>query len=121
MYQGPDVAILDAHLPKFKPEQPVATRKASGDVLAALAPHLPGLIGGSADLAPSNNTWLKGCGEFQDNAGPNIHFGVREHAMGAILNGLALSGALIPYGGTFLVFSDYMKPTIRLSAMMKLP
>jgi transketolase len=122
MHDGPKAFAWDAALPKFEAnEKPIATRAASGRVLAALAPHLPGLIGGSADLAPSNNTFLKGFGEFKKDKGPNIHFGIREHAMGAILNGLALSKALIPYGGTFLVFSDYMRPAIRLAALMKLP
>lgn len=108
-------------LPVFQPGQEVATRVASGNTLNALAQCFPGLIGGSADLTPSNNTYLKDRGDFQDVCGPNIHFGVREHATGAILNGLALSGRLIPYGGTFLVFSDYMRPAIRLAAMMGLP
>lgn len=122
MHKGPDAFSWESTLPKFEAtEKPLATRAASGKVLAALAPHLPGLIGGSADLAPSNNTFLKGFGEFKKDKGPNIHFGIREHAMGAILNGLALSKALIPYGGTFLVFSDYMRPAIRLAALMKLP
>ncbi len=122
MHSDPDPADWEDALPRFHPDQgPVATRSASGKVLEALAPRLPGLIGGSADLAPSNNTYLKGLGEFKEECGPNIHFGVREHAMGAILNGLALSGCLIPYGGTFLVFSDYMRPAMRLAAMMGLP
>lgn len=108
-------------LPVFQPGQEVATRVASGKTLNALAQSFPGLIGGSADLTPSNNTYLKDRGDFLDACGPNIHFGVREHAMGAVLNGLALSGRLIPYGGTFLVFSDYMRPAIRLAAMMGLP
>jgi transketolase len=92
-------------------------------VLNALAPVLPTLIGGSADLTPTNNTELKGIPWMEPGnyAGRNIHFGVREHAMGAILNGMALHGGVIPYGGTFLVFSDYMRPTIRLAAMMELP
>jgi transketolase len=108
-------------LPRFTPDQgPMATRSASGKVLNAIAPKLPGLIGGSADLAPSNNTWLKAFGEYKQDNGPNIHFGVREHAMGSILNGLALSRFLMPYGGTFLVFADYMKPAIRLAALMDL-
>lgn len=108
-------------LPVFQPGQEVATRVASGKTLNVLASYLPGLIGGSADLTPSNNTYIQERGEFRSACGPNIHFGVREHAMGAILNGLALSGLLIPYGGTFLVFSDYMRPAIRLAAMMGLP
>ncbi len=122
MHKGPEAFAWESSLPKFEAtEKPIATRAASGRVLAGLAPHLPGLIGGSADLAPSNNTYLKGLGEFKKGKGPNIHFGIREHAMGAILNGFALSKALIPYGGTFLVFSDYMRPAIRLAALMKLP
>jgi len=111
-------------LPSFGPDDgPVATRSVSGKVLNAIAPVLPTLVGGSADLTPSNNTelkeyaWLQS-GEFR---GRNIHFGVREHAMGAILNGMALHGGVIPYGGTFLVFSDYMRPAIRLAALMELP
>ncbi|MEJ5377766.1 MAG: transketolase [bacterium] len=107
-------------LPVFQPGQEVATRVASGKTINALAQYLPGLLGGSADLTPSNNTFIAGKGTFRDVCGPNIHFGVREHAMAAILNGLALSGRLIPYGGTFLVFSDYMRPAIRLAAMMGL-
>ena len=114
----------DAGLPTFRPEDgPMATRVASGKVLNAIAPHLPTLIGGSADLAPSCNTYLKGYGDFSaDNrSGRNFHFGVREHAMAGILSGMALHGGIIPYGGTFLVFSDYMRPSIRLAAMMEIP
>ncbi|MBF0587616.1 MAG: transketolase [Magnetococcales bacterium] len=96
-------------------DAPVATRSASGMALNALAPDLPSLIGGSADLGPSNNTTLKA---FPDR---NIHFGVREHAMGAMINGMALHGGVVPYCGTFLVFSDYMRGAIRLSALMGLP
>jgi transketolase len=111
------------YLPEFEAGDQVATRSASGEVLNAIAPHLPTLIGGSADLAPSNKTYLTGYGSISksDFGGRNLHFGVREHAMGGILNGLALHGGLIPYGGTFLVFSDYMRPSIRLAAMMRLP
>ena len=99
---------------------PVATRSASGKVLNALSDMLPQLIGGSADLAPSNNTYLKNYPDLGIvKGGRNIHFGVRENAMGAALNGMALSEMLIPYGGTFLVFSDYMRPSIRLAALMK--
>ncbi len=111
-------------LPSFSPaDGPMATRKASGLVLNALAAVLPTLIGGSADLAPSTQTLLKGYDDFQREtpAGRNLRFGVREHAMGSILNGMALHGGLIPYGGTFLVFSDYMRPAVRLAAMMHLP
>ena len=107
-------------IPTFTPGGgSMATREASGKVLNAIAPHLPTLIGGSADLTPSNNTYLKGYGDFQrDNVGArNLHFGVREHAMGSILNGMALHGGVIPYGGTFLIFSDYMRPAIRLAAL----
>ena len=111
-------------LPTFAPaDGPLATRKASGAVLNALAQALPTLIGGSADLAPSNVTLLKGSADFQCDspAGRNLRFGVREHTMGSILNGMALHGGLLPYGGTFLIFSDYMRPPVRLAAMMGLP
>ncbi|MCM2268639.1 MAG: transketolase [Thermoanaerobaculia bacterium] len=110
-------------LPDFGGEKPIATRAASGKVLNALAPRLPELIGGSADLAESNNTTLHGEAAFAPTTptGRNVHFGVREHAMGAVLNGLALSGLLRPFGGTFLIFSDYMRPAIRLAALMRLP
>ncbi len=111
-------------LPSFAPEDgPLATRKASGVVLTAIAERLTQLLGGSADLAGSNNTYLKGEAAFsaQTPAGRNFHFGVREHAMGAVQNGMALSKLLRPYGGTFLIFSDYMRPSIRLAALMELP
>jgi transketolase len=114
----------ETHVPPFTSEtKGMATREASGKVLAAIFPHAPGLIGGSADLSPSTNTYVKGCGDFsaETYAGRNFHFGVREHAMGAILNGIALQGGLRPYGGTFLVFSDYMRPSVRLAALMKAP
>ncbi len=114
---------LAARLPRFAPGQSLATRSASGQVLNALAPALPTLFGGSADLSPSNDTELKGLGSFEPDspAGPNIHFGVREHAMGAALNGMALHGGVIPYGATFLVFSDYERPAIRLAALSRIP
>lgn len=110
----------------------LATRKASGEVINALADALPELWGGSADLAESNNTPIKGADSFGPESiatdawkahpyGRNLHFGIREHAMGAILNGIALHGGTRPYGGTFLVFSDYMRPAVRLSALMKTP
>ncbi len=117
-------ANIDSLLPRFSPsDKAMATRKASGQVLNALAPHMSNLLGGSADLAGSNNTSIKDAPSVQaDNpAGRNLHFGIREHAMGAIMNGMALSGMLRPYGGTFLVFCDYMRPAIRLAALMKLP
>ncbi|WP_443056619.1 transketolase [Streptomyces sp. MUM 178J] len=121
-----------AALPVFEPGTEVATRKASGEVLGALASVLPELWGGSADLAESNNTTMKGEPSFvpEERAtaafpghpyGRTLHFGIREHAMGAILNGIALHGGTRPYGGTFLVFSDYMRPAVRLAAMMRLP
>ncbi len=113
----------DQEIPTF-PADPkgTATRVASGTVLNALASRLPSLIGGSADLAPSNKTMLKGSTNFAADHYDqrNFHFGVREHGMGSILNGMALHGGVIPYGGTFLIFSDYMRPPIRLAAMMGL-
>jgi len=111
-------------LPKFKPEdKPMATRAASGAALQSLANSVPLLIGGSADLASSNNTMMKEQGVFhaEDYSGRNIWFGVREHAMGAALNGMLLHGGVRAYGGTFLVFSDYLRPSIRLAALSKLP
>ena len=113
----------DKDLPDFLADKKgMATRVASGKALNAIAPNLPNLIGGSADLAPSNKTVLNGEDFFQKDSyhGRNFHFGVREHGMGSILNGIALHGGLIPYGGTFLIFSDYMRPPIRLAAMMGL-
>ena len=123
----------DADLPDFPADaKGVATRKASGEFLSAAAPRLPELWGGSADLAGSNNTTPKGQPSFipsehstkefsGDEYGRVLHFGVREHGMGAVLNGIALSGLTRPYGGTFLVFSDYMRPSVRLAALMELP
>ncbi|MBS1790652.1 MAG: transketolase [Acidobacteria bacterium] len=109
-----------AKLPVFAPDKPMATREASGKVLNAIAASLPMLLGGSADLRPSNNTFLEGMGEFQagNYGGRNFHFGVREHAMGSVMNGMALTRPLIPYGGTFMIFYDYMRPPVRLAAMM---
>ncbi|MDD2316201.1 MAG: transketolase [Desulfobacterales bacterium] len=114
----------DKSLPVFTPDQkPVATRAASGKVINAIAGTVPWLMGGSADLAPSNNTLISASGDFQKGSYDqrNIRFGVREHAMGSILSGLALHGGTRPFGGTFLVFADYMRPAIRLAALMKLP
>ncbi len=114
----------ESALPTFPPDpKGMATRAASGKVINALAAKLPELIGGSADLTPSNNTKIEGSPAFQRNSseGRNFHFGVREHAMGAILNGMAVFGGVIPYGGTFLVFSDYMRPAIRLAALSHYP
>ncbi len=100
----------------------LATRAASGKVLNSIAAGLPTLFGGSADLAPSNNTYLKEYPDFSANnrQGRNLHFGIREHAMAGILNGMALYGGVIPYGGTFLVFSDYLRPSIRIAALSKI-
>jgi transketolase len=114
----------EADLPVFPADaKGLATRAASGKTLNALAAKIPELIGGSADLAPSNNTWLEGYPDFQSKTpqGRNFHFGVREHGMGAIVNGMALHGGVIPYGATFLVFSDYMRGAIRLSALSHIP
>ncbi len=107
------------HLPKFENAKPMATRAASGEVINALAPVMPMLVGGSADLGPSTNTDIKDGGSFQHGSynGRILHFGIREHAMGATLTGMSLNGGLIPYGGTFMCFSDYMKPAIRLAAL----
>ncbi|MEV7970993.1 transketolase [Sphaerisporangium sp. NPDC088356] len=122
----------DEALPTFEPGKSIATRKASGEVLNALAPVLPELWGGSADLAESNNTTMEGEPSFipeehqtknfpGNRYGRTLHFGIREHGMGSILNGIALHDGTRPYGGTFLVFSDYMRPAVRLAALMGLP
>jgi transketolase len=111
-------------LPVFAPEDgPIATRAAGGKVMTSIAPALPELVGGSADLHPSTKTYLSAYAAVKkgEYGGRNLHFGVREHAMAGILNGLALHGGLRPYGSTFLVFADYMRPSIRLAAMMRLP
>ena len=115
-------------LPEFSSDKEISTRKASGDVIQKLAALLPEMWGGSADLAESNNTTIEGAKSFlpsssssADPYGRVIHFGIREHAMGAIMNGIALHGGTKPFGGTFLVFSDYMRPSVRLAALMKLP
>ncbi len=111
-------------LPVFPADRKgLATRASSGKVLNALAERLPEIFGGSADLAPSNNTWLNGTPAFQADTpeGRNFHFGVREHGMGAVVNGLAYHGGFIPYGATFLVFSDYMRGALRVAALSHLP
>lgn len=131
-------AAWDRDLPQFLADaKGMATRVASGKVMNAIAPHLPALIGGSADLDPSTHTALVGLGDFQPNglgasdhqgsdgggwmpAGRNLHFGVREHAMGSIINGMAAHGGCLPFAATFFVFSDYMRPAIRLAALMGL-
>jgi transketolase len=109
----------DIDLPSFEAGSALATRRASGQVINALSPNLPALIGGSADLASSTSTLVNGSSDIQkdDFSGRNLRFGVREHAMAAILNGLSQHGGFIPYGGTFLVFSDYMRPAIRVAAL----
>ena len=117
-------ADWESALPTFAADpKGLSTRVASGKTINALAPKLPELLGGSADLAPSNNTKIDGSPDFQKATpeGRNFHFGVREHNMGAVLNGMTLFGGLIPYGGTFLVFSDYMKPAIRIAALSHVP
>ena len=114
----------DEDIPEFSvSDGPIATRAASGKVLNAIASKLPTLIGGSADLAPSNKTYLNSSHEFQKDAydGRNIRFGVREHAMGGIMSGMFLHHGLRPYGGTFLVFADYLRPALRVAAIMKIP
>ncbi|MFN2168285.1 MAG: transketolase, partial [Anaerolineae bacterium] len=128
----------DADIPHFPADDKgMKTRVASGKVMNAIAPRMPELMGGSADLNPSTHTALDGLGDFEapqeaagdiqgsvgggwSYAGRNMHFGVREHAMGAIVNGMAAHGGVLPFGATFLIFSDYMRPTIRLAALMKL-
>lgn len=114
---------LDSLLPKFDPAKPMATRAASGKVLNAVMPHLPFVLGGSADLTPSNNTRFEGAKDFQKGSydGRYIRYGVREHAMGAILAGISITKPLRAYGGTFLVFSDYMRGAVRVAAMAKYP
>ena len=104
-------------------DKPAATRNVSGVVLSALMKVIPDLMGGSADLSPSNKTFVKGLSEFQKNVpeGRNMHFGVREHAMGGILNGMATYPGIRPFGGTFMVFSDYMRPSVRIAALMQIP
>ncbi len=116
-------ADLHRRISTFQPGTEMATRNASGAVLQELAQAVPSLLGGSADLAPSNETNLKGLGSIApgDYAGRNIHYGVREHAMAAAMNGMAAHGLLRPFGGTFLIFSDYMRPSVRLAAFMELP
>jgi transketolase len=114
---------LDALLPDFRKDKPMATRQASGKCINAVAKAVPSLIGGSADLAGSNGTAISGekLVNGADFSGRNLAFGVREHGMGAIANGLSLHGGIRPYVATFMVFSDYMRPSIRLAALMEQP
>jgi transketolase len=132
LLKGELPADLAASLPTFESGTQLATRAASGKVINALAEKMPELWGGSADLAESNNTTIEGAGSFVPakwatkawtpaTGGRVMHFGIREHAMGAILNGIALSGHTRAFGGTFLVFSDYMRPAVRLAALMAIP
>ena len=119
-----DPAALLSALPQFPADKPVSTRSASGTVMNALAPLVPGLVGGSADLAPSNQTYLKGLGDIGPGSydGRNIHFGIRELGMSAIVNGLtAFDETFRGFGATFFVFSDYCRPALRLAALMELP
>jgi transketolase len=111
----------DSAMPEFSPDTSLATRAASGKVLDAISPRIPQLIGGSADLTPSNNTLPKNETSLtpEDFSGRYVRFGVREHGMAAIMSGMALHGGVIPYGGTFLIFSDYMRPSMRLAALME--
>jgi transketolase len=115
--------IWEGSVPKFDPAAPMATREAQGKFLDAIMPKLPLVIGGSADLTPSNNTRFKGVTDFSrtNRPGRYVRYGVREHAMGAIMNGIAVSDFLIPYGATFFAFTDYMRPTIRLAALSHYP
>ena len=110
-------------MPKYQVGDKIATRAVSGKTINALAKEIPYLIGGSADLAPSNNTHIEGGGSIKagDFSGRNFNFGIREHAMGAVMNGISLTGGFRIFGGTFLVFSDYLRPAIRLAAMMRQP
>ena len=109
----------EAALPSFDGTDAKATRAYSGEVINAIAGTIPAMIGGSADLSPSNNTVIKGTADFQSGSyqNRNIHYGVREHAMGSTMNGMALFGGVIAFGGTFQTFSDYMRPAIRLAAL----
>ena len=119
-----DPAALLSALPQFPADKPISTRSASGTVMNALAPLVPGLVGGSADLAPSNQTYLKGLGDIGPGSydGRNIHFGIRELGMSAIVNGLtAFDETFRGFGATFFVFSDYCRPALRLAALMELP
>lgn len=116
-------ADLETILPTYEAGTSFATRDIGGKVLSAFSPKLPELVGGSADLAPSTKTYVAGAGDISggEYSGKNLHFGVREHGMGSILNGMSLHGGFRVYGSTFFVFSDYMRPAIRLSALMKQP
>lgn len=123
-FAGENPAGWDEAIPSFSPDdKPIATRAVSGKVMNAISPKLPTLFGGSADLESSTNTHLNDTGKFQPGSyeGRNVYFGVREFAMGAAMNGMALHGGVRPFGGTFFVFSDYLRPAIRLASLQKLP
>lgn len=122
-WQSGLVQVSAVNWPVYAEGESAATRAASGKALAAVAVQADNLVGGSADLAPSNNTYVKGRGDYSrtDRTGRNFHFGIREHAMAAICNGMAYHGGLRPYCATFLVFSDYLRPALRVSAIAKLP
>jgi transketolase len=113
---------LESLIVTFASDKAQATRNASGEVLKVLMAQIPNLLGGSADLAPSTKTWIKEAGSFQKNSpqGRTLHFGIREHGMGSVCNGLAYYGGLIPFGSTFLTFTDYMRPSLRLAALSRL-
>ena len=123
LWQAPRVDLAGAAMPEYKAGESLATRAASGKAVTALSKAVGNLVGGSADLAPSNNTYVKDAGDFgrANRLGRNFHFGIREHGMGAICNGILYHGGLRPYCATFLVFSDYMRPAIRVAAIAKLP
>jgi transketolase len=117
-FTAPDIESLRKKLPAFDPEKAVATRAAGGKILEAIFGEVPNLVGGSADLSPSNNTFVKGYSETgKGTVGRNIHFGIREHAMGSIQNGIAYYGGFIPYSATFFTFMDYMRPPVRIAAI----
>ena len=120
-FTSPDIPALRAKMPKFDPSKGTATRNANGKILEVLFKELPNLVGGSADLAPSNKSFVKGYSESGKNkVGRNMHFGIREHAMGAIQNGIAYYGGFLPFGATFFAFLDYMRPPLRIAALSKL-
>jgi transketolase len=118
-----EAGVIKANPLEYENGQSIATRRASQAVINDIAARFPSLLGGSADLAPSTNTLIDASGDFgpADRGGRNFHFGIREHAMGAAVNGMAIHGGLRPYGATFLIFNDYMRPAVRLSALMRAP
>jgi transketolase len=120
-FASPDIDALRKKMPRFDPAKQIATRSANGKVIESLFAELPGIVGGSADLGPSNKSFAKGFSESGKNrVGRNLHFGIREHAMGAIQNGIAYYGGFVPYAATFFSFLDYMRPPVRIAALAKL-